>query len=173
VNSGSPRPSGPRDDGINQRFDKTLYRLANIWFATLLAALLVSAPLAATADPALPSLKLQAGAHTFQVEVAATPQQRQTGLMGRKSLADNAGMLFIFEHKDIHCFWMKNTPLPLSIAFLADDGSIVNIADMHPQKLDFHCAHKPVRYALEVKQGGFQRRGIEAGSRVTGGPFGQ
>jgi uncharacterized membrane protein (UPF0127 family) len=143
------------------------------WLVSLLAALLLSPPLTATADPALPRLKLQAGAHTFQVEVAATPQQRQTGLMGRKSLADDAGMLFVFEHKDIHCFWMKNTPIPLSIAFLADDGSIVNIADMQPQTLDFHCAYKPVRYALEVKQGGFKRRGIEAGSRVTGGPFAQ
>ena len=147
-------------------------RLTKFWFAALLAALLVSTPLIATADPALPRLKLQAGAHTFQVEVAATPQQRQTGLMERKTLADDAGMLFIFEHKDIHCFWMKNTLIPLSIAFLADDGSIVNIADMQPQTLDFHCAYKPVRYALEVKQGGFKRRGIEAGSRVTGGPFG-
>jgi len=143
------------------------------WLVSLLAALLVSTPLVATADPALPRLKLQAGAHTFQVEVAATPQQRQTGLMGRKSLADDAGMLFIFEHKDIHCFWMKNTPIPLSIAFIADDGSIVNIADMQPQTLDFHCAYKPVRYALEVKQGGFRQRGIAVGSQVTGGPFGQ
>jgi len=155
------------------RFADTLMRLTRshrITFATLLLAS-VSQPLAA--DPALPQLKLQAGPQTFQVEVAATPQQRQTGLMGRKSLADDAGMLFIFEHKDIHCFWMKNTPIPLSIAFIADDGSIVNIADMQPQTLDFHCAYKPVRYALEVKQGGFKRRGIEAGWRVTGGPFGQ
>jgi len=143
------------------------------WLVSLLAALLVSTPLAATADPALPRLNIQAGAHSLQVEVAATPQQRQIGLMERKSLADDAGMLFVFEHKDVHCFWMKNTLIPLSIAFLADDGSIVNIADMQPQTLDFHCAYKPVRYALEVKQGGFQRRGIEAGSRVTGGPFGQ
>ena len=148
-------------------------RFTRSWLAALLAALLVSPPLATAADPALPRLKLQAGAQTFQVEVAATPQQRQTGLMGRKSLADDAGMLFIFEYRDVHCFWMKNTPIPLSIAFLADDGSIVNIADMQPQTLDFHCAYKPVRYALEVKQGGFKRRGIEAGSRVTGGPFGQ
>ena len=142
------------------------------WLAALLAALLASTRLAA-ADPALPRLKLQAGSHSFQVEVAATPQQRQTGLMGRKSLADDAGMLFVFEHKDVHCFWMKNTPTPLSIAFLADDGGIVSIADMQPQTLDFHCPREAVRYALEVKQGGFKRRGIEVGSRVTGGPFGQ
>lgn len=142
-------------------------------FAAALAALLCAAPTISAAADSLPGLKLQAGAHTFRVEVAATPQQRQIGLMGRKTLADDGGMLFVFERKDIHCFWMKNTLVPLSIAFLADDGSIVSVADMQPQTLDFHCAHKPVRYALEVKQGGFQRRGIEAGSRVTGGPFGQ
>lgn len=142
-------------------------------FAAALAALLCAAPTISAAADSLPGLKLQAGAHTFRVEVAATPQQRQIGLMGRKTLADDGGMLFVFERKDIHCFWMKNTLVPLSIAFLADDGSIVSVADMQPQTLDFHCAHKPVHYALEVKQGGFQRRGIEAGSRVTGGPFGQ
>jgi len=155
------------------RFADTLMRLARLQRVTFAALLLASVSQHVAADPALPKLKLYAGAHTLQVEVAATPQQRQTGLMGRKSLADDAGMLFVFEHKDIHCFWMKNTLIPLSIAFLADDGNIVNIADMQPQTLDFHCAHKPVRYALEVKQGGFQRRGIAAGSRVTGGPFGQ
>jgi uncharacterized membrane protein (UPF0127 family) len=143
------------------------------WLAALLAGLLASTPLAATADPALPRLKLQAGAHTLQVEVAATPQHRQTGLMGRTQLADDAGMLFVFERKDLHCFWMKNTLIPLSIAFLGDDGSIVNIIDMQPRTLDFHCPREPVRYALEVKRGGFQRRGIEAGSRVRGGPLGQ
>jgi uncharacterized membrane protein (UPF0127 family) len=141
------------------------------WLAALLGALLASRPLAATADPALPRLKLQAGSHTLQVEVAATPQQRQIGLMGRKSLADDAGMLFIFEHKDIHCFWMKNTLIPLSIAFLADDGSIVNIADMQPRTLDFHCPQSAVRYALEVPQGGFGNKGIKPGMRVSGGPF--
>ena len=147
-------------------------RLLKPWLAALLAALLASTPLATTADPALPRLKLQAGSHTLQVEVAATPQHRQTGLMGRTKLADDAGMLFVFEQKGTHCFWMKNTLIPLSIAFLADDGSVVNLADMQPQTRDFHCAHEPVRYALEVKQGGFKRRGIEAGSMVSGGPIG-
>jgi len=146
-------------------------RFTTPWFAALLAALFLSAPLAATGDPALPRMKLQAGAHTFQVEVAAAPQHRQTGLMGRTRLADDAGMLFIFERKDIHCFWMKNTLIPLSIAFLADDGSIVNIADMQPRTLDFHCPQSAVRYALEVPQGGFGNKGIKPGMRISGGPF--
>jgi uncharacterized membrane protein (UPF0127 family) len=143
------------------------------WLAALLAALLASTPLAATAASDFPQLTLEAGSHTFRVEVAATPQHRQTGLMGRTQLADDGGMLFVFEQHGMHCFWMKNTLIPLSIAFLADDGSIVDIADMQPHSRYFHCAHEPVRYALEVKQGGFKRRGIEAGSRVRGGPFGQ
>lgn len=91
--------------------------------------------------------------------------------MRRTHLDDDAGMLFVFEHPDRHCFWMKDTPLPLSIAFLSDDGRVVNITDMQPQTTDLHCAEAPVRYALEVKQGGFGRRGIRPGTRFTGGPF--
>jgi hypothetical protein len=125
----------------------------------------------AVAEPSA-SLTLRAGPHTFHVEVADTPGERQVGVMGRPRLGDDAGMLFVFEQRGSHCFWMKNTLVPLSIAFLADDGSIVHIADMQPQTLDFHCPPTAVRYALEVKQGGFERRGIGKGSRVTGGPFG-
>jgi len=138
-----------------------------------LAALLAAASFAAAADsPAPPPrLELHAGAHTFKVEVARTPQQRQRGLMGRTRLDDNAGMLFIFEHAAHQCFWMKNTLIPLSIAFLADDGSIVNIADMQPQTLDLHCSQAPVRHALEVTLGGFSSKGIQPGMRITGGPF--
>lgn len=141
-------------------------RLASV----ALAAALAASPFA-IADPAA-TLTLYAGRHALQVEIADTPRERQVGLMGRKHLADDAGMLFVFDQRDRHCFWMKNTLVPLSIAFLADDGTILNIADMQPQSLDFHCAHAPVRYALEVKQDGFAARGLQAGSRVTGGPFG-
>ena len=136
------------------------------------AALLAAASLVAAADSPLPRLQLHAGVHAFNVEVVSTPQQRALGLMGRTRLEDNAGMLFVFEQKGTHCFWMKNTLLPLSIAFLADDGHIVSIDDMQPQTLDFHCPLAPVRYALEVKQGGFRSRGIRPGMRILGGPFG-
>lgn len=137
-----------------------------------LVALLATLSLAAAASPPPPKVALHAGAQTFQVEVARTPAQRELGLMERSRLDDDAGMLFVFENKARHCFWMKNTLIPLSIAFLADDGRIVNIADMQPQALDLHCSRVPVRHALEVMQGGFSRNGIKAGMRITGGPFG-
>ena len=138
---------------------------------TILAALLAAASLAATAASPAPRTKLQAGAHVFEVEVARTPQQHMRGLMERTHLDDNAGMLFIFPKKDRHCFWMKNTLIPLSIAFLADDGAIVNIEDMKPQSLDSHCSARPVRFALEMNQGWFAKRAIKPGTKITGEPF--
>jgi hypothetical protein len=141
-------------------------------FRTALAALLAALSLAATAGSGpLPRVELKAGAHAFDVEVVTTPPQRERGLKGRTRLAADAGMLFVFERPSRHCFWMKDTPLPLSIAFLADDGTVVNIADMRPHTADLHCAEAPVRYALEVRQGGFASRGIGPGVRVTGGPL--
>jgi uncharacterized membrane protein (UPF0127 family) len=136
-----------------------------------LALLLAASSLAAAAD-SLPRLPLRAGDHTLQVEVADTPQKREIGLMGRTRLESDAGMLFVFEQKATHCFWMKNTLIPLSIAFLADDGTIVDIQDMQPQTLTFHCPRGPIRYALEVPQGGFRSKDIRLGMRVSGGPFG-
>ncbi len=136
-----------------------------------LAALTAAASLAAAAASPLPRTELRSGPHRFDVEVAATPAQRAQGLMGRTALADDAGMLFVFETADRHCFWMKDTPLPLSIAFLGDDGTVVGIADMQPETRELHCAAVPVRYALEVRQGSFARRSIAPGGVVTGGPF--
>lgn len=135
--------------------------------------MLAAAVLAAAAESSapLPRLQLDAGAHSLDVEVAATPEQRERGLMERTRLADDAGMLFVFEQKARHCFWMKNTPLPLSIAFIADDGTLVEIEDMQPLTTAPHCAQEAVRYALEVKQGGFASKGIQPGTRITGGPF--
>ncbi len=142
-------------------------------FQAALAALTAAASLAAAADSPLPRTELRSGPRTFDVEVAATPAQRAQGLMGRTRLADDAGMLFVFETADRHCFWMKDTPLPLSVAFLGDDGTIVGTADMHPRTTDLHCAEVRVRYALEVKQGGFGDKGIQPGMRLSGGPFGR
>jgi len=124
-------------------------------------------------QPPLPTVRVTAGIHIIQAEVATAPDERAAGLMFRKEMAANAGMLFGFEQAAVHCFWMQNTLLPLSIAFLADDGSVVNIADMKPQTTDSHCAEKPVRFALEMNQGWFAKRGIKAGSRLQGGPFGK
>lgn len=119
-------------------------------------------------NPTLPIKKLNAGMHVIQAEVAATPEARTTGLMYRKSLAPNHGMLFVFDQANIQCFWMRNTLIPLSIAFLLDDGTIVNIADMKPQSDDSHCSSQPVRLALEMEQGWFAARAMTPGKKILG-----
>lgn len=121
----------------------------------------------------LPRVTLTAGMHLINAQVAATPEQRATGLMFRKEMATSEGMLFVFEQPAGQCFWMKNTLLPLTAAFLADDGTIVNLADMKPQSLDSHCSVRPVRYVLEMHQGWFAKRGLKAGSKLSGPPFTQ
>lgn len=123
------------------------------------------------AQPPLPTIRLNAGIHMITAEVAESADERATGLMFREQMAPNAGMLFVFPAPFAHCFWMRNTILPLSIAFIADDGTVVNIADMKPQSTDSHCADKPVRYALEMNQGWFAKRGIKPGMRLHGAPF--
>jgi hypothetical protein len=119
----------------------------------------------------LPRQTLTAGMHLIQAQIASTPDQRSIGLMSRRDMPVNEGMLFIFEQPQIQCFWMKNTLLPLTAAFLADDGTIVNLADMKPQTTDSHCSTRPVRFVLEMHQGWFDKRGIKAGSRLGGQPF--
>jgi hypothetical protein len=119
----------------------------------------------------LPAVRLNAGIHNIQAEVAQTPEQRAIGLMNRPTMAANDGMLFVFDQPATQCFWMKNTLLPLSIAFVADDGRITEIADMPPRTLDSHCSAKPVRLVLEMNQGWFAKRGIKPGDRLSGPAF--
>jgi uncharacterized protein len=119
----------------------------------------------------LAQIHLDAGIHVINAELATTPEEREIGLMFRPTMPANDGMLFVFERPGQQCFWMKNTLLPLSVAFLADDGRVVNIDDMKPQTLDGHCSTKPVRFVLEMNQGWFAKRGIKAGSRIRGAPF--
>ena len=119
----------------------------------------------------LPKVRLTAGIHQISAQVAQSPQERSTGLMFRKEMPQAEGMLFIFEQPTQQCFWMKNTLLPLTAAFVADDGMIVNLADMKPQTQDSHCSAKPVRYVLEMNQGWFAKKGIKAGARLGGAPF--
>ncbi len=119
----------------------------------------------------LQAITLNAGMHNIRAELALTPEQRQKGLMHRRDLGSHEGMLFVFENATPQCFWMKNTPTPLSIAFLADDGSIVNLADMKPFDEASHCSARPVRYVLEMNQGWFAKRGIKAGFKLMGAPF--
>jgi len=119
----------------------------------------------------LPRTKLTAGMYLIDTQVAATPEQRSTGLMYRQQMPQAEGMLFVFEYASEQCFWMKNTPLPLTAAFVADDGTIVNLADMRPLSTESHCSKKPVRYVLEMNQGWFDKRGIKAGAKLTGQTF--
>ena len=119
----------------------------------------------------LPAIRLSAGMHLIQAEVAQTPDERSIGLMFRTAMGANEGMLFAFEQAGQQCFWMKNTLLPLSAAFIANDGTVVNIEDMKPQTLDGHCSKQPVRFVLEMNQGWFAKRGIKAGTRLVGLPL--
>lgn len=119
----------------------------------------------------LPRTVLHAGMHNISAEVAQTPAERQIGLMHRRTMPVNDGMLFIFEAAQLHCFWMKNTWLPLSIAFLADDGRIVNIEDMRANTEESHCPKAKIRYALEMNQGWFAKRGLKPGMKIEGAPF--
>lgn len=119
----------------------------------------------------LPRVKLSAGMHLIDAQVAATQDQRSIGLMFRREMPQSEGMLFAFEQASVQCFWMKNTLLPLTAAFVANDGTIVNLADMKPQTTDSHCSKQPVRYVLEMNQGWFGKRGIKAGSKLGGQPF--
>ncbi len=122
-------------------------------------------------QPRLPTVQLQAGMHNIVAEVARTPEQQQTGMMMRTEMATHEGMLFVFDDVSPRCFWMKNTLLPLSIAFIEDDGTVVNIAEMKPRSEASHCSEKPVRYALEMNQGWFSKRAIKPGFRIKGPPF--
>lgn len=124
-------------------------------------------------QPRLDTIELTAGMHVIRAEVAQTPAQQSIGMMYRKEMGANEGMLFANAQAEVRCFWMRNTLIPLSIAFIADDGSIVNIADMQPQSDASHCSAKPVRFALEMNQGWFAKRGVKAGTRLTGPPFKQ
>ena len=118
----------------------------------------------------LPSIQLQAGLYKIVAEVAATEQARQLGLMHRNYLPPDDGMLFVFESKGTHCFWMRNTKIPLAIAFLADDGKIVNIIEMKAMTEDNHCPSQPVRFALEMNQGWFAKKGLSTGNAINGIP---
>ncbi len=136
--------------------------------ATLvLHALLLALPVAAAE---LPKLTLTIGMHKVTAEVATTPDERARGLMQRFSLQPDHGMLFVFERAEPLAFWMKNTFIPLSIAFIGSDGKIINVEDMQPQTETTHWSKGPARYALEMKKGWFAEKGIGPGAVVQGLP---
>lgn len=113
-------------------------------------------------------LELTAGIHRIQVEVANSDETRAEGLMFRKSLPANHGMLFVFGQAAPHCMWMRNTLIPLSVAFLDGQGHIINVEEMLPQTEDTHCASRPAKYALEMTAAWFKSRGFGAGTALTG-----
>jgi uncharacterized membrane protein (UPF0127 family) len=119
----------------------------------------------------LPRARIQAGMYQIDAQLAVTPAQREIGLMFRSEMPQHEGMLFVFEQPSEQCFWMKNTILPLTAAFVADDGTIVNLADMKPQTTESHCSAKPVRFVLEMNQGWFGKKAIKAGYKLSGKSF--
>jgi uncharacterized membrane protein (UPF0127 family) len=140
-------------------------------FGALCAAAFVAQAANAQQPQRLDAITLNAGMHNIRAEVAVTAAQRQQGLMYRRDLGAHEGMLFVFPQAGTQCFWMRNTPTPLSIAFLRDDGSVVNILDMAPHSEANHCSTEPVRYALEMNQGWFAKRGVKPGFKLKGAPF--
>lgn len=135
---------------------------------TALAALVALSAVAGPAAGQLPTLELSAGIHLIRAEIANTFDARARGLMFRKALGANSGMLFVFPDVAPHCMWMKNTLVPLSVAFMDEQGTIVSIHDMKPHDETSHCAAKPARYALEMNQGWFAQKGIKAGAKISG-----
>lgn len=114
----------------------------------------------------LPRTQLRVGKARMEVQIASTAHQLQTGLMHRREMPADEGMLFVFPQAGVQCFWMKNTLLPLTAAFVAADGTIVNLADMQPLSEQNHCSAQPVPYVLEMHQGWFKRKGIRSGMRL-------
>lgn len=159
---------------VNAPDQPPVNRASGRLLASCAIAVFAASPVAAQQipQPRLPTVQLGAGIHNIVAEVASTPEQRQIGMMMRTQMAQHEGMLFVFEAPAKQCFWMRNTLLPLSIAFVADDGRIVNLSEMQPRSDDSHCSAKPVRYVLEMNRGWFDRRGIKAGDRLRGRVFG-
>ncbi len=141
-------------------------RMSFLKFSRLLALGLSLTGVAAAQS--LPLIELSAGIHRIEAEVVNTQQTRMTGLMQRRTMAPQRGMLFVFDEARTHCMWMKNTFIPLSVAFLDENGRIINVEDMQPHSEDNHCAAKPARYALEMNRGWFRSRNLAAGTPIAG-----
>lgn len=148
--------------------DTSRARLLSARQARRLLAALVFAQSGLVAGAQLPEIPLAVESHKLVVEVAATEEARAQGLMHRRILPENRGMLFVFREPAQHAMWMMNTYVPLSVAFLDERGRIINIADMQPHTRDTHAAAKPAKFALEVNRGWFAKRSIKPGARIEG-----
>ena len=149
-------------------------RLKVFFQRTLFVLVAMAAPMLGWAQEPQTNLQrtvIQAGMFQIDAQIAQTPEQRQIGLMFRKDMPAHEGMLFIFEEPQKLCFWMKNTLLPLTAAFVDDDGVIVNMADMQPQSTESHCSEKPVRFVLEMNQGWFAKKKISKGFKLKSAVF--
>jgi uncharacterized membrane protein (UPF0127 family) len=139
-------------------------------FRVLAAAALLAASLAVCADITFKSASVKVGAHALRVEIAASDPQRMQGLMYRKKLGRDDGMLFVFDEPAYQSMWMKNTLIPLSVAFIDGEGRILNILDMEPQTLETHTSAGPAVYAIETNKGWFEENRVKPGEKVTGLP---
>jgi uncharacterized membrane protein (UPF0127 family) len=151
--------------------NESLNRMKSVLFLWTLLAFTVNAFGEGSPQLNLPRVSLSAGFYQIDAQVASTDAQTSTGLMFRRDMPAHEGMLFVFPQATKRCFWMLNTLLPLTAAFIADDGTIVNLENMQPQSTAPHCSSKPVRFVLEMNQGWFSKRGIKVGARITGAPF--
>ena len=116
----------------------------------------------------MPVIELSAGIYRIEAEVANTHTTRADGLMHRRQMSVNRGMLFVFQQPAKHCMWMRNTLIPLAVAFIDDQGTIVNIEEMKPETETNHCAARSARYALEMNAGWFSQRRLAPGARIDG-----
>ena len=153
------------------KFKQLPPQLRNFLAAMLVSMLSISVVAQGNPQTQLVRTSLNAGMHLIQVQLAQNFEQRQIGLMWRKEMPQHEGMLFVFEQATTQCFWMRNTLIALSAAFIADDGTIVNIADMKPQTDASHCSEKPVRFVLEMNVGWFAKRQLKSGYKLAGTVF--
>jgi len=147
--------------------DRPLGTCAKLIFAVLA---LSAAALAPAKDIVFKSGQVKVGTHPLKVELAVSDEERSRGLMFRKAMGKEDGMLFVFDELGYHSMWMKDTLIPLSVAFIDGEGRIINILDMEPQTLDTHSAAGPARYAIETNKGWFAEKKIKPGDKVTGLP---
>ena len=149
-------------------FGRKLTKLGSLGRMVALVLSLLLAGTQSETEQMLPVKRLTAGMHVITAEIAANDAARTKGLMFRESLEPNHGMLFVFERANVQCFWMKNTKIPLSIAFIKADGIITNISDMAPMTENSHCSTEPVLYTLEMEEGWFAKHGVSAGKSIDG-----